>query len=78
MPGTKSIQIFMPGPEEQLSGRSAAVIAGSVLGGGSSVNGAIYNRAQRDDLDSWKTPGWSADDLLPYLNKVCLPQLAIY
>ncbi|KIV92306.1 hypothetical protein PV10_06758 [Exophiala mesophila] len=70
MPDSKSIQIFMPVPEEQLSGRRAMVMAASVLGGGSSINGAIYNRAQRDDFDSWKTPGWSADDLLPYLTKL--------
>lgn len=29
-----------------------------------------YTRAQRDDFDSWKTEGWSADDMLPFLKKV--------
>lgn len=29
----------------------------------------LYTRAQRSDFDSWKTPGWSAKELLPFLNK---------
>lgn len=29
----------------------------------------LYTRAQRSDFDSWNTPGWSAKELLPFLNK---------
>ncbi|KAJ9604608.1 hypothetical protein H2200_010722 [Cladophialophora chaetospira] len=68
-PDSNTVQTYLPSAEEQLSGRAAVVFVGSILGGGSCVNGAIYNRAQRDDYDSWKTEGWSAEDLLPYLKK---------
>ncbi|KAM6508343.1 hypothetical protein FALCPG4_018216 [Fusarium falciforme] len=30
----------------------------------------MYTRAQREDFDSWKTPGWSADEILPFLKKL--------
>lgn len=52
--------------------RELVVPAGGVLGGGSSTNLMMYSRAQRSDFDSWQTPGWSADDMLPYLRKVIL------
>lgn len=29
-----------------------------------------YTRAQRDDYDAWKTPGWTTDELYPFLKKV--------
>ncbi|KIX08809.1 uncharacterized protein Z518_03466 [Rhinocladiella mackenziei CBS 650.93] len=69
-PDSHTFQFYQPAVEEQLSGRAVVVVVGSVLGGGSSINGAIYTRAQRDDYDSWNTEGWSADDLLPFLKKV--------
>ena len=34
------------------------------------MNWMVYTRAQRSDFDSWNTPGWSADEMLPYLKKV--------
>jgi hypothetical protein len=37
----------------------------------SSINWLVYTRAQRHDFDSWNTKGWSADELLPFLKKVC-------
>jgi choline dehydrogenase-like flavoprotein len=46
------------------------VPAGGVLGGGSSINLMMYSRAQRSDWDAWQTPGWSADEMIPYLKKV--------
>jgi choline dehydrogenase-like flavoprotein len=58
-------------PEAQLDGRASIVPAGSVLGGGSSINMLTYTRPQREDLDAWNMPGWSADEVLPYLKKVC-------
>lgn len=30
----------------------------------------MYTRAQRADFDSWKTPGWSANEIWPFLNKL--------
>lgn len=53
-----------------LAGRDPIVSTGGLLGGGSSVNAMMYTRAQGCDFDSWNTPGWSADELLPFLKKV--------
>lgn len=36
------------------------------------MNWMVYTRGQRSDYDSWKTEGWAADDLLPFLKKVGL------
>lgn len=44
--------------------------SGGTLGGGSAINFMMYTRAQRVDYDSWNTPGWAADDLIPLSNKV--------
>ncbi|KAL2867444.1 GMC family oxidoreductase [Aspergillus lucknowensis] len=41
-----------------------------VLGGGSAINMMQYSRAQREDWDSWQTPGWSADEILPFARKL--------
>jgi choline dehydrogenase-like flavoprotein len=57
--------------EMQLGDRQVVVPSGGVLGGGSSTNLMMYSRAQRSDFDSWGVPGWSADEMLPYLKKVC-------
>ena len=43
---------------------------GGLLGGGSSINFMMYTRAQGVDFDSWNTPGWTAKDMLPLLNKL--------
>jgi alcohol oxidase len=44
-----------------------------MLGGGSSINFMMYTRAQGVDFDDWETKGWSADDLLPLMKRVCCP-----
>ncbi|KAK0619686.1 GMC oxidoreductase [Immersiella caudata] len=56
--------------EEQLAGREMIVPAGGILGGGSSINAALYTRAQRSDYDAWDMPGWSAEELWPFLKKL--------
>lgn len=43
---------------------------GGLLGGGSSINFMMYTRAQGADFDSWNTPGWMAEDMLPLCNKL--------
>lgn len=48
-------------------------VRGRGLGGSSSVNGMIAMRAMPDDYDRWAAfgcPGWSYDDLLPYLRRM--------
>ncbi|KAG9086545.1 hypothetical protein FS749_003573 [Ceratobasidium sp. UAMH 11750] len=52
-----------------MNGRSPLLIAGQMLGGGSSVNSMMYSRASASDFDDWNTPGWSAADLVPLLRK---------
>ena len=42
---------------------------GRVLGGTSSINGMIYIRGNRLDYDSWRQPGWTYDELLPYFKR---------
>jgi len=69
IPG-KTVTFHMTQKEEMLANRELMVPTGAILGGGSSINFMVYARAQRSDFDSWKTPGWSADDVLPYMRKV--------
>lgn len=70
-PQSNSSLAYFSAPEQQLANRSITIATGGVLGGGSSVNGAIYARAQQVDYDAWGTKGWSTEDLLPFLKKVC-------
>jgi alcohol oxidase len=46
------------------------VPTGGILGGGSSINFMMYTRAQAIDFDSWKAPGWTAEDMLPLCKKL--------
>lgn len=70
LPTSKRTLFYKGTKEARLGDREMVVPSGGVLGGGSSINLMTYNRAQRDDLDSWRTPGWSADEMIPYLKKV--------
>lgn len=69
---------FIPSvPLAGLNNRSALVVAGKVVGGGTAVNGMFMPRGSRGDYDIWKelgNPGWGFDDLLPYFIKVTLSQ----
>ncbi|TVY82378.1 Alcohol oxidase [Lachnellula suecica] len=69
-PGNKFMRYLKGSKSRYLGGRETVVPCGGVLGGGSSVNLMLYSRAQRSDFDAWKTPGWSADELLPYLKRI--------
>jgi choline dehydrogenase len=63
---------FRTEPTEMTGGRQIATIQGRTLGGGSSVNGMIYNRGQPGDLDSWAqrgNRGWGYADCLPYYRR---------
>ena len=46
---------------------------GKGVGGGSLINGMLWNRGNRDDFDAWVSfgnEGWGWYDLLPYFKKV--------
>ncbi|WP_137177302.1 GMC family oxidoreductase [Roseomonas sp. AR75] len=63
---------FKTEPTANTGGRRIATTQGRTLGGGSSVNGMIYNRGQPTDLDSWGqrgNRGWSYADCLPYYRR---------
>lgn len=69
-PGSKTVTVLKGNKSEFLGDREPVVQTARMLGGGSSVNMLMYSRAQRSDFDAWQTPGWSSDDLLPYMRKV--------
>ena len=69
-PNSKYTLFWHGNKSEQLAGRLPIVPSGGTLGGGSAINWMVYTRGQRSDFDSWKTEGWSADELIPFLNKV--------
>ncbi|KAK1835752.1 GMC oxidoreductase-domain-containing protein [Podospora conica] len=69
-PQTKAALYYKGSKSAHVGDREIIVPAGGILGGGSSINFMLYTRAQRSDFDSWNTPGWSADDLWPFLKKL--------
>jgi choline dehydrogenase-like flavoprotein len=47
---------------------------GRGVGGGSLINGMLWNRGGQVDFDLWErlgNPGWNWTDLLSYFKKVC-------
>ncbi|CAG7558090.1 unnamed protein product [Fusarium equiseti] len=69
LPTSKNNSFHMAKASRDIAERPLPVPAGRVLGGGSSINTMAYARDQVLDYDSWDTPGWSTDELRPYLNK---------
>ncbi|KAH7013660.1 GMC oxidoreductase-domain-containing protein [Ilyonectria destructans] len=70
LPTSKTTIFYKGNKADQLAGREAIVACGGTLGGGSSINFMMYTRGQRSDFDSWNTPGWSSDELVPFLKKI--------
>ncbi|VUC25772.1 unnamed protein product [Clonostachys rosea] len=69
LPGSKTALFYKGNKSPSTANRDLFVPSGGVLGGGSSINFLTYSRGQRADFDSWNTPGWSAEEILPYLKK---------
>ncbi|KAG6888844.1 hypothetical protein C0995_005384 [Termitomyces sp. Mi166 len=53
-----------------LRGRRSIVPCANILGGGSSINFQMYTRASASDWDDFKTPGWTAKELLPLMKRL--------
>ncbi|KAI8990422.1 alcohol oxidase-like protein [Trametes punicea] len=72
-PGSKTVKFHVGRESAALGSRSPVVPCGQCLGGGSSVNFAMYTRASASDYDDWANVygngGWSSKDLLPLLRK---------
>lgn len=59
--------------QNQLDGAARPLPLGRAVGGGSIINGMVWNRGNQDDYNSWESlgnAGWSWSDLLPYFKKV--------
>ncbi|KAF5341756.1 hypothetical protein D9611_001815 [Ephemerocybe angulata] len=71
---SKSFTLHVSQPSEAVANRRIVVPAGSVLGGGSSVNFMVYTRAAASDYDCWEkihqNPGWGSKDLIPLLKEI--------
>ncbi|KAH9891940.1 alcohol oxidase-like protein [Cubamyces lactineus] len=72
-PDSTTVKFHSGKESAALGGRAPVVPCGQCLGGGSSVNFAMYTRAAPSDYDDWATvygnKGWSAAELLPLLQK---------
>lgn len=64
---------YLSAPQQHLDGRNLYVPRGKVLGGGSSINGMVYDRGMHSDYDRWAqagNDGWSFAEVLPYFKKL--------
>ncbi|CCM05913.1 uncharacterized protein FIBRA_08151 [Fibroporia radiculosa] len=79
VPGSRTVKIYVGEESADLGGRPAIVPCGQCLGGGSSVNAAMYTRPSASDYDDWETvygnDGWGSNSLIPLLRKMETYQL---
>ncbi|KAM0332069.1 hypothetical protein ACHAQA_002338 [Verticillium albo-atrum] len=68
-PGGKTMLNYQSAKEPRTANRVINTATAGTLGGGSAINMSTYQRPQRFDYDSWQTPGWSTNELLPYMKK---------
>lgn len=64
---------YMSAPQAALDDRTLYLPRGKVLGGGSSVNGMVYDRGFHSDYDRWAAAGnagWSFAEVLPYFRRL--------
>ena len=60
-------------PQTYLNGDPRYFPLGKALGGGTVINGMLWNRGGQQDYDDWVTlgnPGWGWKEMLPYFQKV--------
>ncbi|KAH9920880.1 alcohol oxidase-like protein [Epithele typhae] len=72
-PESTTVRFHTSAKSDALGGREMVFPCGQCIGGGSSVNFAMYTRAAAVDYDEWAkvhgNSGWSAVELLPFLRK---------
>ncbi|KAJ7126761.1 GMC oxidoreductase-domain-containing protein [Mycena epipterygia] len=72
-PTSTTVTFNVAQPSQHIGGRSLVSPSARCLGGGSSVNFAMYTRAAASDYDDWETvfgnAGWGSKDLIPLLKK---------
>jgi choline dehydrogenase-like flavoprotein len=59
-------------PQAHLADRVADLRIGKVVGGGSTINGMVWDRGSSVDYDSWEAlsnPGWDWETLLGYFRR---------
>lgn len=63
---------FTSVPQTALNGRIGSVSMGATVGGGTAVNGMVYDRGNKPDFNVWEelgNPGWGWDGIFPYFKK---------
>lgn len=63
---------YVSDPEPELAGKTWAVRVAEVLGGGSLVNGMVYDRGSAADYDAWEAlgnDGWGWKGMFPFFKK---------
>ncbi|KAK2035178.1 GMC oxidoreductase [Colletotrichum zoysiae] len=59
-------------PQPGLNNRTSSVATGTVVGGGSTVNGMAFDRGSKADYDAWEelgNPGWNWESMFHYFKK---------
>ncbi|KAF8903214.1 hypothetical protein CPB85DRAFT_1438450 [Mucidula mucida] len=59
-------------PQPAIGNKRCTVYAAAVVGGGSTINGMLFDRGAAEDYDNWEklnNTGWGWDGLLPYFKK---------
>jgi choline dehydrogenase-like flavoprotein len=62
-------------PQTAIGNKTPSVYAASVVGGGSTVNGMLFDRGAAEDYDNWAklgNTGWDWEGLYPYFKKVSI------
>ena len=65
-------QNYVSEPEPQLANKTWNVRIAEILGGGSMVNGMVYDRGSAADYDAWEAlgnKGWGWKGMLPFFKK---------
>jgi choline dehydrogenase-like flavoprotein len=65
-------QNYVSEPEPELANKTWNVRIAEILGGGSMVNGMVYDRGSAADYDAWEAlgnKGWGWKGMLPFFKK---------